>query len=76
MAENDLARIADDPSEVRAYTKFWGDQYVVAGAALRTMRDLLLIRLQEVDREIARVKDQERAAPATGTSVPTGENDG
>ena len=70
MAENELARIADNPKQVRAYTKFWGDQYVVAGAALWTMRDLLLTRIQDLDREIAQVKCL--AAPTTGE----GETDG
>ncbi len=62
--ENELARVADDSELTRAYTKFWGDQYLVAGAALRTMRDLLVVRLQDVDREIARVKAL--AAPTEG----------
>ena len=53
--ENELAWIADDHDRTREYTKFWGDQYLVAGAALRTMCDLLVVRLQDVDREIARL---------------------
>ena len=72
MAENELGRIADDAKQARAYTKFWGDQYLVAGAALRTMRDLLRVRLQEVDREIARVKQQMWVAPTTGEGETNG----
>ncbi len=61
MTRNELASIADDPAQRSAFIRFWGDEYNVAAAALKTMKTLLLSRLADMDIEIARVKAEIRA---------------
>ena len=64
----ELSEIADDEKACRAFIKFWGDQHMIAQAALETIHKLLVARRDAVDAEMQTLtRELEAIGPGAGT---------